>query len=228
VTRVRSDLAGSSAADLRFFKFFQWLVWTVSRVWFRLEVDGRENMPATSGPFVICPVHRSNLDTPLIGCIFPYRVRFMGKDSLWKNRYANRFLSALGGFPVSRGTADREALNRSFEIIERGEPLVLFPEGERKSGPLVQPLFDGAVYVAAKYRIPIVPVGIGGSERAMPKGVKFIYPRRIRIVIGEPIATADRLPGSGRVPRPALSAISAELHDRLQELFDTAQIRAGS
>ena len=62
-------------------------------------------------------------------------------------------------------------------MLERGEPLVLFPEGERKCGPIVQPLFDGAAYIAVKAGVPIVPVGIGGSERAMPKGAKFIYPR---------------------------------------------------
>ena len=50
------------------------------------------------------------------------------------------------------GTADREALKRCIAVLEAGEPLVLFPEGERKSGPIVQPLFDGAAYVAAEGR----------------------------------------------------------------------------
>ena len=61
------------------------------------------------------------------------------------------------GFPVTRGTADREALRRCIEVLEMGEVLVLFPEGERKDGPIVQPLFDGAAYVAAKAGVPIVP-----------------------------------------------------------------------
>ena len=76
----------------------------------------------------------------------------MGKDSLWKRQPAAWVLSALGGFPVTRGTADREALKRCIAVLEAGEPLVLFPEGERKSGPIVQPLFDGAAYVAAQGR----------------------------------------------------------------------------
>ena len=77
---------------------------------------------------------------------------------------------------------------------------MLFPEGERKSGPLVQPLFDGAVYVALKAGVPIVPVGIGGSERVMPKGAKFIYPRKVHVVIGAPIRLRSR-PTGGRLPR---------------------------
>ena len=78
----------------------------------------------------------------------------MGADKYWKNRAFGRLLTALGGFPVTRGTADREALKRCIAVLEGGEPLVLFPEGERKSGPIVQPLFDGAAYVAVEGRRP--------------------------------------------------------------------------
>ncbi|MGD9793022.1 MAG: lysophospholipid acyltransferase family protein [Acidimicrobiia bacterium] len=226
MTRFKSKMAGSSKFDLAFFWFAQSLVKIFCRTWFRMSIEGRENIPKHQGPFVIAPIHRSNLDTPIVGALFPYRVRFMGKDSLWKSTFGNKLLSALGGFPVTRGTADREALQKSFDVIEGGEPLVLFPEGERKSGPIVQTLFDGAVYVAAKYRVPILPVGIGGSERAMKKGSKMIRPVKVHVVIGPLITTADKLPDSGRVPRPVLTTISGELHDTLQELFDRAQIKA--
>jgi 1-acyl-sn-glycerol-3-phosphate acyltransferase len=227
MTRVRARVAGQGLASRAFYRFCRAVVIVFARVWFRLSVSGRENVPA-SGAYVVAPVHRSNLDTPLVGAAFPKRVRFMGKDTLWSKKAAGWFVTALGGFPVSRGSADREALKRSFEMVEGGEPVVLFAEGERKSGPLVQPLFDGAAYVAAKYRIPIVPVAVGGSERAMPKGAKFIRPHKVHVEIGVPITTADRLPGSGRVPREMLRSLSAELHDELQALFDRAQIRAGA
>ena len=62
----------------------------------------------------------------------------------------------------------------------------MFPEGTRQSGPIVQPLFEGAAYVATRTGVPIVPVGIGGSERAMPKGSKMIRPVKIHIVVGRP------------------------------------------
>ncbi len=83
--------------------------------------------------------------------------------------------------------------------VHVGEPLVLFPEGERKSGPLVLPLRDGAAYIAVKSGVPIVPVGIGGSERVMPRGANFIKPRKIVALVGE----ADRrwtIDDSGSVP----------------------------
>jgi cytidylate kinase len=211
-----------AAFDRLFYGLCRGAVAAIARTYWRLSIDGRDRLPA-SGPYVVAPVHRSNIDTPLVGCITTRRLRFMGKDSLWKNRGSARFLSALGGFPVHRGAADRDALRRSIEVIESGEPLVLFPEGARQSGPLVQQLFEGAAYVSVRTGAPIVPVGIGGSERAMPKGTKLLRPARIAMVVGEPILP----PAAGRGSRRVVRELTADLHKHLQEVFDIAQVRAG-
>jgi 1-acyl-sn-glycerol-3-phosphate acyltransferase len=218
-------MVGESAGALVFYRVARALVVGFFRVWCRLSVEGRGHVP-TSGPYVVAPVHRSNIDTPLVGAVTTRRLRFMGKDSLWRTRPAAWLLSSLGGFPVVRGTADREALRRCIEVIERGEPLVLFPEGTRKSGPLVRPLFDGAAYVACRCRVPIVPVGIGGSERVMPKGARFFAPRKVHLVIGAALHPA--LDAEGRVPRRAVKELTEQLHAELQRLFDRAQARAGA
>jgi 1-acyl-sn-glycerol-3-phosphate acyltransferase len=164
------------------------------------------------------------MDTPISSCVTRRRLRFMGKDSLWKHQPAAWILSALGGFPVARGTADREALQRCIGVLQAGEPLVLFPEGERKSGPTVQPLFDGAAYVALKAGVPIVPVGIAGSEAVMPKGARMIRPAKVHVIIGAPIPPPPSAAGA-RVPRSAIRDVTAELHETLQRLFDTATAR---
>jgi 1-acyl-sn-glycerol-3-phosphate acyltransferase len=197
--------------------------WSV-QLYTRMRIHGREHLPK-SGAYVLAPVHRSYIDTPITACVTRRRVRFMGKDSVWKHPTVGRLLSALGAFPVHRGTADREALTRSIAVLEGGEPLVLFPEGERKDGPIVQPLFDGAAYVAAKAGVPIIPIGIGGSARVMPRGAKFLYPRRVHVVIGDPIVGVRN--EKGRVPRKEITSMSAQLHAELQRLFDEAQARVG-
>jgi 1-acyl-sn-glycerol-3-phosphate acyltransferase len=195
------------------------------RVYWRLSVEGTEHLPK-AGAYIVAPVHRSNVDTPLVGCITTRRLRFMGKDSLWKGKASARFFSALGGFPVHRGTVDRDALRRCVEVIESGEPLVLFPEGTRQTGPLVQELFEGAAYVAVRTGVPIIPVGIGGSERAMPRGSKFLRPVRIAIVVGEAI---EAPPTDGRRgSRRAVREVTAQLQKQLQAQFDTAQVKAGA
>jgi 1-acyl-sn-glycerol-3-phosphate acyltransferase len=225
MSEVQSFLAGGGPFSRAFYYVVRAVVATLTRALTRLTIEGRDHMPG-HGAFVLAPIHRSYIDTPISSCLTRRRLRFMGKDTLWKNRLSGWLLSSLGGFPVTRGTADREALRRCVAVLEAGEPLVLYPEGERKSGPTVQPLFDGAVYVALRAGVPIVPVGIGGSERVLPKGAKFIHPHKVHVIVGSPIESPPPS-DSGRVPRSTIRKHSDELHATLQHLFDTAQQRVG-
>jgi len=200
------------------------LIGLVSRTYWRLTIEGRENVPAT-GAFVVAPVHRSFIDFALVSGITRRRMRYMGKDSLWKVSLFGRLISALGAFPVRRGAADREALRRSIEVVERGEPLVLFPEGTRRFGPTIEHLFDGAAYVATRAGVPVVPVGIGGSERAMQKGKRLPRPVKIHIVVGKPLHPPMN-PG-GRASRRAVHELTEQLHVELQRLFEEADEKAG-
>lgn len=213
-------LAGNGPGSRFFYQVARVIVVPLLRVYTRMTINGREHVPKT-GAFVLAPVHRSYIDTPIAGCVTRRRLRFMGKDEMWKQRHIGWVFSALGGFPVVRGTADREALRRAIVVLERGEGLVLFPEGERKSGAVVQPLFDGAVYIAIRAGVPIVPVGIAGSERVMPRAARFVYPRKVHVEIGPPLQPPVA-PGGGRLPRTAYREHSDALHAELQRLFDEA------
>jgi 1-acyl-sn-glycerol-3-phosphate acyltransferase len=217
--------AAPSRLSLAWYRLARGVVELFCRTYFRVEIRGRDHVPS-SGSYVIAPVHRSIVDTLLAGCLTRRRIRFMGKDSLWKYRWAGEFLSSLGAFPVHRGSPDREALRRCEAALRGGEPVVLFPEGTRQSGPTVQPLFEGAAFVAARAGVPIVPVGIGGSEWAMPKGKRGIRPVKVAMVVGPPLAAPAR-PAGSRVSRRAVAETSAALHQQLQALFDEALTRAG-
>ncbi len=200
------------------------IVASIFRVWNRITVKGLENIPY--GSCIWAPVHRSYIDTPINSAV-PVRMRFMSKDTMWKYGWFGWLLSSLGSFPVSRGAANREALSTALDALETGsEPLVVFPEGGRRDGPRVHPLQRGAVYLAAKAQVPIVPVGIGGTTAAMPRGARFIYPKRIRMVIGEPIKPPALGP-NGRVSRSELICANEELRERIQELYDEAQAYVG-
>jgi 1-acyl-sn-glycerol-3-phosphate acyltransferase len=198
----------------------------LAKIWFRIEIIGRDRLPA-HGPFVLSPVHRSNVDFLLAAFVVPRRMRYMGKASIWKWRTPGRFFSMLGAFPVHRGSADRESLRTCIRVIENGEPLVMFPEGTRQAGPKVEDLFDGAAYVAARTGVPLVPVGIGGSEAAMPHGAKLIKPRKVVLVVGDPIEV-PRGDGSGRVPRRVVRELTEQLHGAIQDCFDEARRRSGT
>jgi 1-acyl-sn-glycerol-3-phosphate acyltransferase len=191
----------------------------------RVRIVGAEKIPAT-GAFVLAPVHRSNVDFALASLVTRRPMRYMGKDSIWKSKLLGRFVVMLGAFPVHRGSADRDALKACTDIVSGGSPLVMFPEGTRCHGPVVEELFDGTAYVAAKTGVPILPVGIGGSEAMMPKGAKLPRPSRLVLVVGDPIPPPAPTE-QGRVPRSAVAAHTERLHAELQALFDEAQVRAG-
>ena len=222
----KSDSAqvANSHASVGMYRAVRFLSIVVCRVYFRMTIEGKENIPAT-GPFVLAPIHRSNLDTLVASTVSSRFMRFMAKSNMFSTKPGAWFIGSLGGFPVHRGSADREALTLCTDILKGGQPVVLFPEGTRQSGPLIGDIFDGAAYVAAKMGVPIVPVGIGGSERAMKKGSPLVRPVKIHVVIGKPILPAEKV--NGRVPRHAVKELTATLHEELQILFDQAQVRAG-
>lgn len=198
----------------------------VLRILVRVSVTGRHHVPETGG-FILAPgAHRSILDTPLAAMAGTRVLRYMGAENYFAIPGFGWFLRAMGGFPVERSLTDRLALRLSEEVLRNGEPLVVFPEGTRQDGPIVQPLKEGAAFLACRAGVPIVPMGIGGAQRAMPKGARWVRPTKIALVIGEPIQPPARAEGE-RVKRSAVRNLSDELRDRLQELFDEAQIRAG-
>ncbi len=196
-----------------------------SRAFFRLKVVGGENIPRTGG-FILAPSHRSYVDVPLVAPITSRRLRYMGKEALWAKSWSGWFFTGLGGFPVQRGTADREALKVALEVVERGEPLVMFPEGTRETGPDIVNVHDGPSYVAARAGVPIVPVGIAGTEAAMPAGAKMIRPVRIVVVVGSPVVP-EAPTDSGRIPRRAVKDLTERTRVAIQEVFDEARRLAG-
>ena len=224
MTQVQTFLVGQGILSRVFYWLIRSLIKAFCRTYFRLGVYGRENIPQ-SGAFILAPIHRSNVDTPIVSVVTKRRLRFMGKDSLWKIKPIGAVLSALGGFPVTRGTADLEALKRCLAVLALGEPLVMFPEGTRQSGPNIHPLFDGAAYLSIKSGVPIIPVGFGGTEGVMPKGSKKVLPKKCSVVVGKPIYPPKS--DAGRLPRTATADLTTELSEALQTVFDQAKQKAG-
>ncbi len=193
--------------------------------WFRPKVTGTEHIPAT-GPAILAPVHRSFADFGFAAFCTERKLFFMTKDEMWENKWLGKLLLTVGAFPVHRESADREALQRAEEVLRRGELLVLFPEGTRREGPVVEDLMEGAAFLSARTGAPIVPIGIGGSDLAMPKGSTVPKPYTIQVVIGPAIPPPPRTEG-GRVSRSAVRAATKALVPRLQAVYDEAREKTG-
>jgi len=222
-----ADFAAERTKGQRAFKgFCKNVVGFIFKGYIRLEAVHHERIP-TTGPVIIAPSHRSNVDTPIIGAAMQRDSRFMAKDSIFKSPFWTRFLVGLGGFPVRRGSFDRKTLNYALACLGHGEMLVVYPEGARQEGPRIKPVFEGAVWLAARSGAPIVPAGIGGSRAVMGIGVKIPRPHKVVVCFGEPIVVGDP-DKPGRVKRSRLEEVATELRESLQVAFDDAQVRAGT
>ncbi len=219
------DGQASDAPDMRvdtsftpIYRFLRVLVHLLNRLCFRTTVEGSDRVPAT-GPVIIAPVHRSFIDFFVASEVTRRKLHYMAKDSLWKNHWLARILPAVGAFPVHRESADREALRRAQRVLEAGEVLILFPEGERRSGPVVEDLHEGVAFLAGRTGATVVPVGIGGSASVMPKGKRLPRPRHIHLVVGDPIPPPPRT-GGGRISRSRTHELTEALTDSIQDLYD--------
>jgi 1-acyl-sn-glycerol-3-phosphate acyltransferase len=200
----------------RIFTLLMWLL-------FRPKVVRRQYVP-DSGPVILAPVHRSFADFGFTAFCTKRKLFFMTKDSMWERKWLGQLLLYVGAFPVHRESADREALQRAEEVLKRGEVLVLFPEGTRRAGPVIEDLMEGAAFLSARTGAPIVPIGIGGSDLAMPKGKTIPKPLTIQVVIGPALPPPART-GGGRVSRSSVHAATADLVAKLQAVYDEARAK---
>ncbi|HEX3237770.1 MAG TPA: lysophospholipid acyltransferase family protein [Gaiellaceae bacterium] len=164
------------------------LSWPILRGLFRLRVQGLENVPP-SGGYVLSCNHLSNFDPwPLGMPLWPRRwLRFMAKAELywWPAKY---LLDAAGAFPVHRGLADREAVERAVGLARDGNVVVMFPEGTRRKKGLVKKhqarARSGAARIALQAGVPLVPAAVAGTDRLLRLGP-------LRVAYGTPIDLDD-------------------------------------
>jgi 1-acyl-sn-glycerol-3-phosphate acyltransferase len=170
----------------------------------RYEVVGREHVPMTGGAIVVAN-HLNNADPPMIQRALPRYVTFMAKKEMIDAPVIGPLFRAWGAFPVKRGEADLGAVREACRVIERGDVLMMFPEGTRSRTGRLGAGHPGTALIARRTGAPIVPVAITGTEGIAWPGV-FVRPRsvkRIRVTIGEPFVLGDATRGAGAMQRDA-------------------------
>jgi glycerol-3-phosphate dehydrogenase (NAD(P)+) len=154
------------------------------RIWFRLERQGRENVPRR-GPVILAANHRSFLDPFVVGVCLRRSVYFVAKQELFEKRWQGWILNALGAFPIRRGESDEESVATAKAILARGDAVVIFPEGTRiRTGSLGRPK-RGVGRLALESGAPVVPVAVTGTERVRRGWV--IRPAKVRARCGRPL-----------------------------------------
>ncbi len=167
------------------YAFLHGLARIVFYFFFRCRVKGAENL-IEEGGFIVAPNHRSGLDIPLVAMALPRRMYSIGKKELFSNKITGSFLKSLGGFPLDRGSIDLSALKKAIDIVRSGNILLMFPEGTRSEKGNLQKGKKGTVFIATNSKVPIIPAGITGTEKAFPKGAKLPRFHSISICFGKP------------------------------------------
>jgi 1-acyl-sn-glycerol-3-phosphate acyltransferase len=167
------------------------------RALFRLRASGIENLPA--GACIFCGNHVSYFDSILLFALmrrYKLKIRFVAKQELYRFRLFSWALDEIGALPVARGTADRRMIQRASAALAAGDSLSVFPEGTRQffSEEELAARADhlgeaqgGAAYLALRNKVPVIPVGIAGTERIKPPGAKLPRLPAVDIHFGPPI-----------------------------------------
>jgi 1-acyl-sn-glycerol-3-phosphate acyltransferase len=163
-----------------------WLVRAVLQpffhIYFRLSRIGREHVPS-DGPVIIAANHRSFLDPFIIATMARRPLYYVAKRELFRNRVQGWFLNALGAFPVDRGNGDTDMVETAKAILERGDAVLIFPEGTRiRPGALGRPK-RGVGRLALETGAPVVPLAIIGTE-SIRRGWR-IRPHKVRVRAGK-------------------------------------------
>ena len=178
------------------YRLVRFIITLVQRLLCRLEVVGRENIPA-AGPYILVVNHMSTADIAFPFIAFPVqRWRFFAGEKWADHPIWGPLMAWLGVIFIDRNAVDRRALREALAAVQQGAIFGLAPEGTRSKVGAMQPGKDGAAFLAAQSGAPIVPAGISGSDTLFANARRF---RRSHITlrIGQPFT----LPELGRRPR---------------------------
>jgi len=158
------------------------------------EYSGLENIPPTP-PYILAINHVSALDSPALLTVCPHRVRAFAAAKHKHHPLYAPLLALMGSIWVRRGEIDRHALQEALAALERGEVLGMAPEGTRSRDiHALQEGKSGVAYLATRANVPVVPVGITGTEEIIPSLLR-LHRACVRVVVGQPFF----LPENGRV-----------------------------
>lgn len=211
---------GQRGSSMALYRTVRFIVRRSVNPWLRVTAENTEvlNLP---GPTILAPVHRSNLDSVIVGSLSNRRIRALGKESLFTTPGVGYVCAALGAIPVRRGEADSDALKAAMTLLKQGESMIVFPEGARQSGSKVGELFDGAAWLASKTMARVVPIGIAGTEEVLPQGAKFLNRSKVAVVVSDPLEPPIGIDGA-RVRREQLADFTSKLTQVLQSAQDQA------
>lgn len=171
-----------------------WTLWLVMRFYHWPSFQGREHLP--EGPCVICANHSGFADPIWVFMLMGTRLPpwTMARKSLFEKPVFGPFLASFRAFPVDRDNVDLAAIKKSLSVLKDGDKLLIFPEGTRVKGKKKSEPKSGAVLLAQRAGVPLVPVYVTHNRKPF---------QPIKAVMGEPYTPAytSRRPDTAELER---------------------------
>lgn len=190
--------------------------WASISLWLVAEasVSGLERIDA-SRPRVYAANHLSALDIPLLYRYLPFQFRIMAHRLVFRVPLIGWWLRGSGALEIAPETValTRRALRQAVKTLRTGMSVAIFPEGERAPRGEMLRFRRGAFYVAVKAQADVVPMAILGTYEALPLGSAHIRKRRLRLIVGEPIAAAG-------YTLKDLDELAARVQEAVRELYE--------
>jgi putative phosphoserine phosphatase/1-acylglycerol-3-phosphate O-acyltransferase len=193
----------------------------------RFDVAGVEHIPAV-GPGLLVGNHRSYFDVTAMAVAIARSgrtVRFLGKKEVFDAPVVGQIARAMGGIRVDRGTGSDEPLAQAADALRNGQLVAIMPQGTIPRGPA---FFDpvlrgrwGAARLATLTRVPVIPVGLWGTEHVWPRSSRVPHlwnvldPPAVQVRVGEPVALRHR--SADADTKRIMAAIAALLPDEARE-----------
>lgn len=179
----------------------------------RVIIEGADKLQTQTG-YIYCANHLSQFDIFSFQGYFPLSFRWLAKEELFKVPFLGRAMANAGAIAINRshGREAVKSLQQAAERIKAGTSILIFPEGTRSPDGMLQPFKGGAMLLAIKAGVPIVPVAFVGSYAVLPKGAFLPRPGTITIKVGDPVSVS----GSSNKDKQALAIT---IHDKIAALL---------
>ncbi len=164
-----------------FYHIARFLVNVIFRIIFRIDINGRKNIPK-KGRLILCSNHISNLDPIMLAIAIPRPISFMAKKELFENKILSKLFYSLGAFPIDRKGSNIIAIKTSLRVLKDEKILGIFPEGTRVYDMNLDNAKPGIGLISIKGKSPVIPVFIESKYKPFSK---------VKIKIGEPIYFGD-------------------------------------
>ena len=199
----------------------------VAKAVWRPTVTGLDNVPSTGG-VILASNHLSFVDSVVIPVVVPRKVVFLAKSDYFtgtglKGAASRAWFEGLGMLPVDRddSKAAIASLDTALEVLGRGEAFGIYPEGTRSRDGRLYRGRTGVAHLALTAGVPVVPVGLVGTERLQPVASTLPKVVPVTVAFGTPIRVAGRF--DGVPPGRARREVTDEIMEAIQRLSGQEQ-----